>query len=432
VSGLTTTSELALGIKAAMVAAFFSTTAIKNSEYYSRRFQLAYTSLKWVAIEPCDTRDGFHIEYLDDGMMKGMYYRYDKEGSPWILATSNKETHPKVGSRIILRNINHCKHPRGDTVCIACAGKLALQKPKGHMYGTWIITKFTEINNQQSLSVKHYLASAVVSSLTQSKSANYILKEDNAVYLRDGVTQIQVPTTGRTNKTPVFSGLDAINSGSIDIDDINPEHMSHIDKLGEIVDGKVIKVNYSQSGYLSTDVLKHIRDNADSVYVSDSSNITIDLKGYDISKPILNFTSISVNYKTIGEKMRNLLLWTKKNGVSKPKEVLFDEIRRLANPSLAVNYSILTSIMYIFSTTSDKSEIDTTNRSMNGGVEIGMESVDAYLDKANTFDRILTGSDTTPLKIHQKRKSEISASSVSFVAGYEDAMYLIDNGVLPS
>lgn len=420
VSGLRTTNELALNVKAAMIAAFFATTAIRGSEYYSRRMQSGLSSLRFVSTIDCGTTHGMPIEFIDDDMAKGMCYKTEDKPE-WTLITEDHKPKPK--ENIILRNINHCLSPDGDTVCIKCAGEYAYHKPKEHYYGFWVMSKFTEINNQQSLSVKHYIASAVMSSIfLLSDSDNYTMN-NRAVYLKNG-NKLIIPMGSKDNRS--FDGIQVIKNQSLDLKNITPAGISSINELIEIRDKNKVKITLNQEGYLSIDVLRYIQKN-DCVY-EDTNTIIIDLSNYDKNLPIVRFTAKAVNSKTIGESMQKLSLYSRTKGVSKTKQVLFDELRRLANPTLKVNYSILLSFLYVFSTDKDNTN-DTRNKNMVDH-DPQMESVDKYLACANTTDRILIGSDTTPLKPHEKHFSESSSSIISFISSYEDSMELIDNGRL--
>ena len=424
VSGLNTTTELVLGAKSAVIATYFSITAIKSAEYYSRRIQTAISSLKWVSTKDCGTTDGLTFTYQEDGMMLGMYFKYN-QNEKWQKCT--KTNKPKEGDVIILRNINHCNDSRGDTCCIKCAGDFAYHKPKNHNYGMWMVTKQTEVGNQHSLSVKHYLSSAVVTAIFLKEESDSYIMRNNAIYLSPNSDFLKFPTG--TGKTKSFSGEGAIrDSLSIDIKDMDLGSVSKISTLHEDNKGKTRKIEISQDAFLSREVLDFIRKSKNNIVYNGGSSTIINLKGFDKKQPILKFIALSVNYKTLGEKARALVVYTRKGKISIGKEELFQRLIEVYNPTMKVNYSIIAAMLYTQSINYDVSKHDSRNTRLGIGVDSSMTSLDDYLSKTTMIDRILIGSDTTPLKPHERVYSENSHSVIHLVPDYENSMELLSKG----
>ena len=207
--------------------------------------------------------------------------------------------------------------------------------------------------------------------------------------------------------------------------------LSSVSKIGSLVENrnnKPKKIEISQDAFLSREVLEFIRDSKTNIVYSGGSTTIINLKGFNKSKPILKFIGLSVNYKTLGEKARGLIVYTRKGKVSVSKEELFQALIQVYNPTMKVNYSIITAMLYTIGINYEVSKYDSRNTRLGIGRDTSMTSIDDYLSRTATVDRILIGSDTTPLKPHEKYYSEVSSSIIHMVAGYEDSEELLTKG----
>ena len=412
IRGSSTTIELALGIKAAMIAAHFSTTAIRDSEYFSRRMRSVFTSLRWVSVNDCGTEEGMKTAHLEDGGLVGMYYKDRNSGvwGEWKLCTEDKSTHPKLAEPIMIRNINHCKDDRGDTVCIKCAGHMAYRKPPNMSYGTWLITKTTGTANQLTLSVKHYIESAKITLVRFLTSNEEYKIHLNNVYVKD--SHAYIPNT-------IPRLLD------VDFNTTDIQKFSSIKHVGRKHGGKVQKCEFDIAGYLTKDFLEYMASIEEMEVVGAYFRIPMNRWG---NKPIIAFVSIANNFKTLGEKYRNAIEYMRKKGHNPSKSETFNIIRKLSYPALMTSYTNMFSMIYVLST---YGLYDTRNLGIrNEEDQYGLCPLDEYIERAGTCERILTGSNTFPIKpYHGKRKTE-SSDILLFISSYKDKMKLLTDGNL--
>lgn len=416
VSGLNTTAQLALSVKASMIAVHHTVGPIRVAEYYSRRLQTAAANVKWVYTQDCGNVDGFTItNYVNNDTIDGMWYKVNQEDE-WTEASPTNR--PKEGCDVIIRNICHCRTPENG-VCIYCAGSMAYRKPKNHSYGLWLISKQTNKVVQDNLSIKHYLSSAVPADIEIDEGPLYV--ENSKVYIKDGVSIIKFPI-----KDKGFTFTNVLDS--VDLDGVRISSLSSINRVQDVSDGKKKgdKSIITQNGNMSKQFLLYLKERPEAIS-NDRSNHIIDVSKFDNRLPFLTFIKKGLNLKTYGDAVRRLITSKKFNGKDITKEERFDLLVKSTEPTLKINYSALALIIHSLSIDMEEDGDILDSRNLPSG---DVEGLDKFLASTNTFDRMCIGSNVTPILPHLSIKASNSNNSISFISSYEDSMKLLSRGYL--
>lgn len=169
---------------------YYSDTALKDSEYMARKFQLFASTVEKIVFEDCGTTK--HLtwrlrgpEYDDAGttiypgdlpMLVGKYYLVD--GEPDYKCIEGNEKH-LYGKKIKIRSVLYCKTKNPHHICYKCAGKLSENISRFANIGHLSSATTTKPITQSVLSIKHVN--------TSSSSVKIRLKDHERTFMNTGV-----------------------------------------------------------------------------------------------------------------------------------------------------------------------------------------------------------------------------------------------------
>lgn len=188
--GLTSLYDYTADSRTAAKSHYYSDTALQDSEYMARKFQLFTTTIESIAFEDCHSdhlvtwipegkrydSEGAVIYPGDLPLMAGKYYL--EEGATEYKWIEGNEDH-LIGKKIRIRTSLYCKHPDPHKVCHVCAGKLSENISRfsniGHLGGVMTTKDLT----QSILSIKHVN--------TSSTSVKIMLADHERKFMNTGV-----------------------------------------------------------------------------------------------------------------------------------------------------------------------------------------------------------------------------------------------------
>ena len=169
---------------------YYADTALKDSEYMARKFQLYASTVEKIIFEDCGTTE--HLtwrlrapEYDDAGtttypgdlpMLIGKYYL--AEGDTEYKCIDGSEKH-LYGKKIRIRSVLYCKTKNPHHVCFKCAGKLSENISRFANLGHLCSATTTKPITQSVLSIKHVN--------TSSSSVKIRLKDHERTFMNTGV-----------------------------------------------------------------------------------------------------------------------------------------------------------------------------------------------------------------------------------------------------
>ena len=186
--GLHTTYDILTESRTASVAMLMTKTPLEDSEYFSRRVQIAaMVVLNYVHIEGgcMGYKTIPHlVSSCDEKMLRGKYHMVS--GKPVMI---NRDINHLVGTVIELRSITGCGHSNPQEICSVCLGWVTNIIPPNANLGYFICTRLNNIISQLMLSTKHYLESSQgkLLQLNAHSSKWFKVKTHNphSVYLQD-------------------------------------------------------------------------------------------------------------------------------------------------------------------------------------------------------------------------------------------------------
>jgi hypothetical protein len=355
--------------RSAAKSLIFSKAPLQQAEYFSRRLQLMSQIVERLHPGDCGTDKYLHFlvrgPTLHDGQvthggdlrqLHGMNYLDEATGT--LKKVRNNDKH-LIGKTIKLRSPTHCAHSDAYGICATCFGELSLSVPAGTNIGHMCCTSMTQKSSQNVLSVKHLDGSAVVEAITIGDDERRFLKvgaDENSYGLSDQLIGKKV--------TLVIAAERAINITDVKevqrVEDLNPTRVSELEEITLIVEttlpnGNVLVEEPSiyvhlqrRLASMTYPLLAHIK--AKGWGVNEKGDYTIDMEGFDWSKPILELPLKHINMSDHSRDIAEMLessvdeMQERDKGIS--PDVLLVRLYDLVNDKLSVNLAVLAVILY--------------------------------------------------------------------------------------
>ena len=344
---------------------FYSDTALKDSEYMARKFQLFTTTVESIVYEDCGStqhetwvvrgpeydKTGTPTYNGDLPMLIGKYYL--EEGFPGYKVIDGSETH-LYGKTISFRSVLHCKASNPHTVCHICAGKLSENISRfaniGHLGGV----SSTKDLTQSILSIKHVNTSSLgVKVLLKDHERKYMNtgKDGAGFYLNLKLKELNPKLLINSEEAQGLVDL-SINEG---IENITLTRISALRLVGlsTYIGGRESVVTLeveqkSKPSLISREFLHYIKETG---YETDSNgNFVIDMSKWDYDEPLFvmpnkeeSFVDLSAAVDILVRSSQKQL---KKRIVQNAASSLLHEFFDLINSKLSINILALEIIVY--------------------------------------------------------------------------------------
>lgn len=381
VDGLNKFYDLVTDSRTAAKSHFYSDSALKDSEYRARKFQLNAVVLERIVYEDCGSTDlmpwkvqgkryddhGTEIYPGDLPMLAGKYYRVNKDEPLRILEGNESEL---VGKTIWFRTAVDCKHPDPHAVCHICAGHLSQNISRfanvGHLGSVTLSKDFT----QNILSIKHVNMSSV--------TLRIFLEDFELKYLNTGVKGEAYFLNKPHRDTKLFmSVLSEEAPGLLEIDtngkdnsymQLSLPRISQITQVrltvvktiaGEEMREEIpLNVKIKQSVPMMThDLLGYLAKRGWSV--DEDNNFVFDMSDWDFSKPILELQGKEESFVDLADEVKSMIQssqkYHKKRIAANAYRVLLQELFDVVNRKLRINIFPMEILIYGLMTESDKS-----------------------------------------------------------------------------
>jgi len=381
VFGNTRFYDLAADSRLGAKAHYYADTALKDSEYMARQFQLFSTVVDKIIRVDCgatklvpwvvrgEERDtAGAVTYPGDlPMLIGKYYKSEDGSLKWI---TGKEKH-LVGKKIEFRSLLTCSLKNPHHVCEVCVGKLAENISRfaniGHL-GSITTTKET---TQNILSIKHVNTSATAIRVTLSDHERTYLNaggDGTAIYLNPTLKGSKFTLTISRDEAPGLVDLAMID----DLSQISLPQISQIKKLWlTLVDkGRELQTDLdvqqkNKPSMLSREFLVYLKHHP---WTMDAqNNFVFDMSEWEYSFPIFVMENKEVSYVDLAASIDKLVRanqqMVKKRQIKDAPVILLQELFALINSKLKVNVLSMETIVYALMVKSP------TDYSMGRGVE---------------------------------------------------------------
>lgn len=381
VDGMTKFYDLVTDSRTAAKSHFYSDSALKDSEYRARKFQLNAIVLETVAYEDCGSDDlipwkvqgpktdsvGAVIYPGDLPMMIGKYYRIGKDDPYQIIQGNEKEL---IGKTIWIRTVLTCKHPDPHACCHICAGRLSQNISRfaniGHLGSVTLSKDFT----QNILSIKHVNMSAVMMKILIGEFERRYLNtgpRGEAIFINKPVKGSKVLLTVLSDEAPGLLEIDRSgkDTGYMQLSLPRISSISSI-KLSIVkeVNGQTmredvdINVRMKQSNPMMThDLLAYLSQKGWSV--DEETNFVFDMADWNFSDPILILQSKEESFVDLADEVKGMIQSSQKHHKKRVTEnayrVLLQELFDVVNRKLRINILSMEILIYGLMTDSSNS-----------------------------------------------------------------------------
>lgn len=304
-SGNTGLYELASDSRTAAKSHFYSDSALKDSEYNARKFQLFTMVLERIVYQDCGSKkltpwrvkgpsfdDNGVMQYSGDlNKLIGKYYKLNQTDKDFSVITG-KEKHLH-GQTIWMRTVLGCQHHDPHAVCHVCAGKLSENISRFDNVGHIGTITVVSVLSQTILSFKHVNTSSIMTHLhlddfhkrylnTGHNGAGFYIhkpgKKIKTVYLtvlRDEAVGLQDLADKRILEALTLSRVSQIKTIML----------GYVDETGHIEEVALPLDIKQEAAMLSRELLTHLQKTG---WVVDSSNnFQFNMKDWDYEQPIL-------------------------------------------------------------------------------------------------------------------------------------------------
>lgn len=349
--------------RSAAKALYLSNKDLSDSEYFSRRLQLAIMVVKSAVIGDCGSEDyiAWHVrgkEVADDGTvisngdlpnMVGKYYLNETTGK---LEVITKDREDLVGKTILLRHVKGCKLKDSKSVCSTCGGDILLNVPAHANLGHYSVTTMASQASQNILSTKHLDANAAGTKIVLSPEDKKFLRSTKDKYsytLRPSrkfaKLELVVPRDSIPLIVEVTESSDFWRTNIYRISRVDKVLIRLTDKDGNVTEylgqlgGKGKEVAFSNQ------FLKHIKDTG---YTISESAYVIDVTNWDQRLPLATLKKTEYNHSTHAGEIAKMLVGgvgeLSRNGMEYAG--ILSMLFELVNSKLRVNLTFLEVILY--------------------------------------------------------------------------------------
>ena len=380
VDGMNKFYDLVADSRTAAKSHFYSDSALKDSEYRARKFQLNAVYLERIAYEDCNSTD--HIVWKVQGkkydsagtetypgdlpMLIGKYYKVNLDDQSYNIIQGNEEH--LVGKTILFRSVVDCKHRDPHAACHVCAGYLSQNISRfanvGHLGSVTLSKDFT----QNILSIKHVNMSAV--------TLRIFLGDFEQKYLNTGSRgegyYINKPARGEKVYLSILSdeapGLLEVKPGDESYLQLSLPRISQVSTIqltiAKTVGGQEVRevvpldvrikanrpmLTHEMLGYLSRKGWE----------VDEDNNFVFDMSEWDFGKPILILQGKEESFVDLADEVKRMVQSSQKDHRKRIQanahRVLLQELFDVVNRKLRINILSMEILIYGLMTASDKS-----------------------------------------------------------------------------
>lgn len=386
---------------------------LKFTEYLSRRVQLIGMELARLHHGDCGSKHHLEIQVRgerqgsvmsDLRLLEGMNYLDEETGT--YRPVRLKDTH-LIGKRIKVRTVLGCKHKDPNGVCSTCFGEASRNIARYRNLGHYCVIAFTQIITQMVLSTKHHISSATASTVQLFDNALNYLRA-----IQDGLgISIRPDILGKYKSVKlvlpevVFEGLSDIREVE-DTNILSPRRTSHVnrillritDKKNNTVDEVLDVVSIRDEGYLSADMLKHMKEKGWTV--DHDGNIEIDITEYDPEHSVIEITPKQFDMFAYSRGIEKILKSSvkdiKRRNTEVTPESFLMELVDVINTKLEINLSILQIVAYTMMCT-DPSKKDYSLPKPHTNHAVG------------TMDHLLIGRSLSAALLYEKQTQILSS-----------------------
>lgn len=381
VDGLNKFYDLVTDSRTAAKSHFYSDSALKDSEYRARKFQLNAVVLEKIAYEDCGSTDlmpwkvqgkrydssGTEIYPGDLPMLIGKHYKVSKEDD-YLVIEGNE--HHLVGKTIWFRTALDCKHPDAHAVCHICAGRLSQNISRfanvGHLGSVTLSKDFT----QNILSIKHVNMSSVI--------LRIFIGEFEQRYMNTGAKGEGFYLNKPERGTKLFmSILNEEAPGLLEIDTENGDtsymqlSLPRISQISTIrltivktINGTEVRedipldVRIKQNKPMLThELLGYLAKRGWSV--DEDNNFMFDMTDWTFNKPILELQGKEESFVDLADEVKRMIQSSQKDHKKRIQanayRVLLQELFDVVNQKLRINILPMEILIYSLMTESDNS-----------------------------------------------------------------------------
>lgn len=381
VDGLNKFYDLVTDSRTAAKSHFYSDSALKDSEYRARKFQLNAVVLERIVYEDCGSTDlmpwkvqgkrydssGTEIYPSDLPMLVGKYYKQNKDDDYRII--EGNEDH-LVGKTIWFRTSLDCKHPDAHSVCHICAGKLSQNISRfanvGHLGSVTLSKDFT----QNILSIKHVNMSSVI--------LRILIGEFEQRYMNTGTKGEGFYLNKPERGTKLFMSILSDEApGLLEIDTENGDNsymqlsLPRISQISTIrltivktINGAEMReeipldVRVKQNKPMLThELLGYLAKRGWSV--DEDNNFMFDMTDWTYNKPILELQGKEESFVDLADEVKRMIQSSQKDHKKRIQanayRVLLQELFDVVNQKLRINILPMEILIYSLMTESDNS-----------------------------------------------------------------------------
>jgi len=269
-----------------------SLTVIQNSEYSSRKQQLAAMVVRRMVHGDCGSTSYQTWVIQDETELKkfrGKYY-LDEETNTLKMLEGNEVN--LINKKIKVRSAHHCQLEDKTAICQKCLGDSFLLFPTFLNLGYITVTTNSKDVSQRSLSAKHLTLTAETRTVTLNPVAEkYFEKKRDGITIKRSanVKQIIIPYQQAQGLIDVFREKR--------IDKISLLRIAHISKVyvvvdtpeGDVVEEVTIKFE-NRHAYITDVFLRHILNN--NLIISNKNDFIVDMKGFKSVRSIFDYKNV--------------------------------------------------------------------------------------------------------------------------------------------
>ena len=282
---------------------YYAGSALEDSEYNARKFQLFSMVLERIRYEDCGSTDytpwmvrgdcfdeSGALEYSGDlPRLIGKYYCEERGGPLKVIKGTEKNL---INRMIYLRSVHKCKHKDPHAVCHICMGEMSHNFSKHHNVGHLSSTTLTRILTQSVLSFKHVNTSSKTAKILLAEAERRYLnngKDGSAIYLNRPREGYRVFLSVMRDQVPGLLDLDKLS----DLSQVSLTRISSITDIkirvitpdGEIVEDLLKTRVKSEGTMMSRDFLVHVAKHG--WVIESDNNFQFDMSAWDFDQALL-------------------------------------------------------------------------------------------------------------------------------------------------
>lgn len=357
-------------------AHFYSDTALKDSEYMGRKFQLYSTVIErmdmrdcgsqqyvpWFVQPPVYDSSGTETYPGDLKYLVGKYYLDEKTQSfKWI---EGNEKHLN-GTKIYMRSTIHCKAREHDrhAVCHVCIGKLSENISRfanlGHL-GSIATTRQT---TQNILSIKHVNTSASALKVMLGDFERRFMNtgpHGTAFYLNDHLKGSKPRLVILRDEASGLVNLKTVD----DLEQLSPQYVSQLSTVQLLTQAKGVEAEVflntkqrDKPSMMTVDLLAYLKQYGWTT--NNENNFVIDMAKWDYRKPIFVMEVKEESFVDLSKQIGKMVQSSQKNKQTRSSDqasvTLLRELFNVANSKLRINilsFELLISGLLVESPTS--------------------------------------------------------------------------------